>query len=223
MIVECDNDNGASTLSEEELTRKFLAIRGELLCFLRTKDYDQAEDFVSATFIRILVARPRYKHVNDSGFKGWVFTIARNEFLSGYRKTRRMVQDTDNVYTANIAVEGLQEESYEIEQLTRILRTMPKLERELVTAIGILGLTYDEVAAKYSMPVGTLKSKFNRTKELIRQAMEPDKILGYVEPVKEATNHDPRISVLYSQGKSIKEIAAITGHARSHIMSVLGT
>lgn len=211
------NDNKGPTLSEEEITKRFIDIRPSLLNFAKQKDFENAEDLVSITFLKVLLNREKYFDVKAGGFKAWCFTILRNELYNNFRKIKLEVQDTDNIYTRNIPIEGYQEESLELDQLSRIMRSMPKYDRDILTYIGVLGLSYEEASLKLNLPIGTLKSSFNRAKEKIKEKLESN-----ITDNKHLSKNELNVNVLWAEGKSISEISNLTGLKRSKIMEIIG-
>ena len=54
-------------------------------------DYAAAADVTQSAFLKIWQKRETLSLENEDGFSGYVFTVARNELVDGYRKNSRIV------------------------------------------------------------------------------------------------------------------------------------
>ena len=64
-----------------------------------TLNKEEAEDLMQETNLKVLDNQEKY--VDNSNFKGWVFTIMRNIFINNYRRSSRVrtiVDTTDDLY-----------------------------------------------------------------------------------------------------------------------------
>jgi len=209
------NDNYG--LTEQEVNELFCSLRPKLLKYARSLSIEYFEDLVNTTYLKVILNRDKFQR--GTSFSGWCFTILRNAWLSDIRKSKREVQDTDNQFSMNVPVDGYQEESFEIEQLSIIMKSLNKYDRDIMWNLGVLGLTYEEAADKLSITIGTLKSSYSRLKEDIRKELEPESLENNVkEPV---SSLELKVLQLHGTGMTVSEIAENTGLKRSEIMKLL--
>ena len=72
-------------MSSKAFEAKLLAIQDNLLNFayLLTSNRDDACDLLQDTTLKVLDNEDKY--IDNTNFKGWVFTIMRNIFINNYR------------------------------------------------------------------------------------------------------------------------------------------
>ena len=66
-----------------------------------TRDVTRADDLVQDTILKAWSNIEKFDPATN--LDAWLFTILRNTFYSGLRKTRREVQDTDGVHAATLS------------------------------------------------------------------------------------------------------------------------
>lgn len=127
-----------------------------------TSNRDDAYDLVQDTTLRVLGNQEKY--VDNTNFKGWVFTIMRNIFINNYRRVVRantVFDNTDSYYHLNITQDsGIEspECSYAVEEIMEAIREFPANYREPFM-LHISGYKYNEIAEEMNLPLGTVKSR----------------------------------------------------------------
>lgn len=96
--------------------------------------------------------------------KAWLFTILRNAFYSSYRKTKREVQDTDGIYSGNLAEHPQQDGHLDLADFRQALDLLPSDQREALILVGASGFSYEEAAEICGCAIGTVKSRVNRAR-----------------------------------------------------------
>jgi RNA polymerase sigma-70 factor (ECF subfamily) len=84
----------------------------------------------------------------DTNLQAWLFTILRNQFFSGHRKTHREVEDADGTHAAALITIPDQEDRIVVQDLEAALAKLPRDQREAILLIGAEGMAYEEVAAR---------------------------------------------------------------------------
>lgn len=118
-----------------------------------------AEDLAQNVLLKV------YKHANKlnraENFNAWLFKIARNELISHHRKPEARIEmvefdglDTDRPYPALIS-----EGEFSRSQLMEWLDELESGDRELLALRFVEGLSYEELAKVFELPVGTIKSR----------------------------------------------------------------
>lgn len=137
-----------------------------------TKDMDRARDLYQETAYRALKNSEKFKP--DTNFKAWMMTIMKNIFINDYRRTARrktILDASDNSFLINSGKETtvnkgdtnimMQELNGMINDLDESLRVPFQMHCE--------GYKYQEIADKFNMPLGTLKSRIFFARKALQQ------------------------------------------------------
>jgi RNA polymerase sigma-70 factor (ECF subfamily) len=127
-----------------------------------THDVDRAEDLAQSTLLKAGDRRNRVAPV--TGFQAWLFMILQNDFHTEHRKRRWEVEDSEGAYAARLISLPDQQFRLELQDLSEALSKLPAWQRELLLLVGAEGMSYEEVAARQHVTVGTIKSRVNRAR-----------------------------------------------------------
>ncbi len=132
----------------------------------RLRGTDGADDLLQETFVKVYINLHRYNTAYTFG--QWVYTIARNTFIDFVRK-RQDDQSIDERFTVPVSSAPTPEESViNLQQRTQIehyLGRMPERYRKLIEMRFFEEYSYEEIAAKLSLPLGTVKTQIHRARE----------------------------------------------------------
>ena len=134
-----------------------------------TGDIERADDLVQETIVRALGNLEKF--APGTNLHAWLFTILRNQFLTGWRKTRREVEDVDGAHAARLCVAPDQDERLEVEDLRAALAQLSPDQREAVLLVCAERYSYDEAAKICAVPVGTIKSRVCRARTRLVELM----------------------------------------------------
>ncbi len=146
-------------------------------------DRDRAEDIVQEVFLRAYRSRCRYKR--QGRFSTWIFTIAvnlaKNEIRRKVRRKGEMsldaLEEVAGPTTATADRSPGAEENMGREQLrvlvTEAIAKLPVKYREAVVLRDIEGLAYEEIASVLRIPGGTVRSRINRGRLMIKDYLTP--------------------------------------------------
>ena len=155
-----------------ELRKELLDIIPNLRAFALslTRAGDRADDLVQETLMK---AWNKF-HLFQEGtnLKAWVFTIMRNEFYSQMRKRGREVQDTDGVFSAQLATHPQQDGHMDMRDFRSALESLPEDQREALVLIGANGFSYDEAAEITGVAIGTIKSRVSRARTKLMEELQ---------------------------------------------------
>lgn len=177
-----------------------------------------AEDITQRTVEKAL--RSWESYAPGSNMFAWLCTIARNEFYSDCRKSRRMVEDVDGVFSSRVAVPADQITVIELEETRQRMRLLPKQMRDAVLTVGLLGYSYDDAAAIAGVACGTMKSRVSRGRAFL--AGETPAAMDETEE-DAGTSKDTKRTIrsMYEGGAGVSEICAATGLDRAAIMAAI--
>lgn len=156
------------TLAYEVLMKRYqdrlLRTCNRYLC-----SFHDAEEAVHETLLRVFHHLPKFK--GDSSFKTWLFRIAHNESMNVLRKRK----EHDNVDDIDIEQEG--SPASELEQLVmnqqveRLLNQLGQEDRTVVVFRTVAELEFQEIADILQQNLSTVKMRYQRAIEKLRQLM----------------------------------------------------
>lgn len=131
----------------------------------RTGSRTDADDLLQETFIKVYIRIHRYNPVYTFG--QWVYTIARNTFVDYVRKQQddlpideRFASPPSNIPTPEENIIRQQQRN----QIERYLDRMTPRYRELIVLRFFDELSYEEIADKLALPMGTVKTRIHRAR-----------------------------------------------------------
>jgi len=120
------------------------------------------------------------KYNPNYAFSTWLFKIAVNNTIDFIRKKRLKKSSLDepksnkdgDVYSIDVKSDALDPEETFIKDQRKLLAVnitekLPEHYRKLIEMRYFKELTYNEIAAKLEMPLGTVKAQLHRAKELL--------------------------------------------------------
>jgi len=158
-----------------------------------TRNKQEAEDLLQETFLRAY----RFWHQFEIGTncKAWLMTILHNNFKNRYRdryREQRTVEFDETVYDHDSAAPAEQAhanpEALLFAQLLdgeveAALKELPVEFLEVIVLVDIQELTYEEAAAAFGCPIGTIRSRLSRGRRLLQTALRHyAKERGYGRP-----------------------------------------
>lgn len=138
---------------------------------------NDVDDVAQEAFIKAYRALPGFR--GDSAFYTWLYRIAintaKNQLISGTRKPQGIDADIEEAEQFDTAM-GLRdlespEVKMQVEQMEACIHeTITGLSEELRSAITLRefdGLSYEDIAVILDCPVGTVRSRIFRAREVI--------------------------------------------------------
>ena len=153
---------------EVDLTGSLARLRVYALSL--THDRDRADDLVQQTVLKALVGRESF--LPGSNFKGWIFRILRNEFISDLRHNRPTVYIYGEV--ANLlSVPPRQEDGLVLREFLGAFRTLKRGSREALLLVQLDGWSHRRIADRSGIAVGTVKSRISRSRAKLTRLLNP--------------------------------------------------
>ncbi|MCM1522631.1 MAG: RNA polymerase sigma factor [Muribaculaceae bacterium] len=151
-------------MATKEFQTKLMSLQANLLNFayMLTSNRDNAYDLLQDTTLKALDNESKY--VDNTNFKGWVFTIMRNIFINNYRRVARsatVVDQTEDLYHLNLSQDsGLEtpEGSYSVSEITAAINSFSD-DYRIPFSMHVAGYKYAEIAEHMHLPLGTVKSR----------------------------------------------------------------
>jgi RNA polymerase sigma-70 factor, ECF subfamily len=130
---------------------------------------DQADDLVQEAIVRGLSNIGRFQ--TGTNMEAWLITILRNQFHTGFRKTRREVADPDGVMAGMLSTPPEQVGHLDFADLKSALVQLPMEQREALLLVSAEGLSYEEVAEICGTRIGTVKSRIFRARNKLGELL----------------------------------------------------
>ncbi|HYM04332.1 MAG TPA: sigma-70 family RNA polymerase sigma factor [Stellaceae bacterium] len=132
-----------------------------------TRDAIAADDLVQDCLTRALSKAHLWQHGTD--LRAWLFTILHNQYVN---HVRRAVREGSTVALSDseptLVSAPNQSKRLELRDLERAIAKLPEEQRSVILLVGLEGMRYDEVAAVLDVPVGTIRSRLSRGREMLR-------------------------------------------------------
>mgnify|MGYP003422853163 FL=1 len=145
---------------------------GVLLRILNERS--EAEDALQEVFVKIWSRADRYAQ-SDGSALGWLCAIARNHAIDKVRARQKPSQPIDEAY--DIADDAPDPERMAVSagEGRRIDRCMDELGRDKADAVRLAyveGRSYEELAARFSVPLNTMRTWLRRSLMKLKECLE---------------------------------------------------
>jgi len=130
-----------------------------------TRDVVTADDLVQDCLTRALGKLHLWQDGTD--LRAWLFTILHNQYVNHIRRSVRegaAVGLNENEPLLSRAPQ--QGKRLELRDLERAIAKLPEEQRIVILLVGLEGMRYEEVAAVLDVPVGTIRSRLSRGREI---------------------------------------------------------
>jgi RNA polymerase sigma factor (sigma-70 family) len=154
--------------------------------FRLTFDEDDSKDLVQDTYLKA------YRFINSfeqgTNAKAWLFRILKNSFINEYRKkskqpTKVDYQEVETYYNSDDvdyqSTTDLRAESVKDmlgDEISNALNSLAVDFRTVIILCDLEGFTYEEMAKILDIPIGTVRSRLHRARNLLK-----DKLRGYAQ------------------------------------------
>lgn len=193
-----DDDMSSFDVSEKEqrdtVFREFIPHINALYNFAYhlSLDENDANDLLQETLLKAY--RSTHSYVGGSNAKAWLFKILKNTFINEYRRRNRLPQQIDyeeigQYHDSEDPDQGkyldLRHEIFQDmlgDEVTKAINSIPVAFKTAVLLCDVEGFTYDEMSKILDIPVGTVRSRLNRGRSLLKNALRDyGTKMGYVD------------------------------------------
>ena len=179
----------AATLTGDEAAFKELVRRYQNqitnYVYRMLNDYDRAVDLAQETFVRVYTSAERYQATYS--FSTYIYRIAHNLAISELRqrKRRRLIpfptffsdKDSEEV---EVEIEDkrqvLADDSMIADErriaVQKAIASLPEKYRAALVLCDIEEKSYEEISEVLDLPVGTVKSRINRARNLLKEKLK---------------------------------------------------
>jgi RNA polymerase sigma-70 factor (ECF subfamily) len=133
---------------------------------------DIASDVTQEIFIKLYHNLDKYRE--EKSFTSWVFAISRNYCIDYWRKNKKHMANSreldENIDTGLPTPEETLVRESEIDILRKKIAQLEPDLRLILILRDIHDLSYQEIAERFSIPEGTVKSRINRARLKLAEA-----------------------------------------------------
>ena len=189
-----DTDDGSVSVAEEQRPAYRLAAFEELVqrhqtqiyrvAYRLTGNHDDAEDLAQEAIVEAFRAFDRYQP--GTYFDRWLYRIMSRTYIDTVRRRNRrpfVSLDAPTSAEGDPLASVIGDSSQDPQQLTETvdldgaiqsaLDRLPEEFRAAIVLADVQGLSYDEVAVALRCPVGTVRSRLHRARQMLRAALGP--------------------------------------------------
>ncbi|MGM0587956.1 MAG: sigma-70 family RNA polymerase sigma factor [Bacteroidota bacterium] len=143
-----------------------------------TTDPNDAEDLVQDTIVKAYRFFNSYEKGTNA--KAWLFRILKNSYINNYRKKSKQPNqvDYDEVASFYETIRDERTDTSDMEDrmyrelidddISGALESLPEDFRTVVLLCDVEGFTYEEIANMLDVPIGTIRSRLHRGRNLLR-------------------------------------------------------
>lgn len=155
-----------------------------------TSDPSDAEDLVQDTIVKAFRFFSSYEKGTNA--KAWLFRILKNSYINNYRRKSKQPNqvDYDEVSTFYETIRAERTDTSDLEDkmfrdlidddISNALDELPEDFRTVVLLCDVEGFTYEEIANMLDVPIGTIRSRLHRGRNLLKaQLMDYAEKRGY--------------------------------------------
>lgn len=173
---------------QRKLCKRLESDRSRLyrMAYSWTHNADIAEDVVQETMIKAMNNVDKVKNVD--ALDGWIFRVMSNCFIDICRKQRDEVDIDDVVLLEKDTPESLLNQNEMLISVRAAIDCLPIKHRQVVTLVDIESFSYAEVAEILDVPPGTIMSRLNRARQMLKEILN--------EPKNENHNNKAKLKVI---------------------------
>ena len=158
--------------------------------FHLTYNEEDANDLVQETYLKAYRFIDNYEVGTNA--KAWLFKILKNAFINNYRKKSKQPTkvDYEEIITFHdeddsqySSYHDLREEMFQHmmgDEVTNAINSLPVDFRTVILLCDIEGFTYEEISKIVDIPIGTVRSRLHRARNMLKEKLENyAKSLGY--------------------------------------------
>lgn len=150
----------------------------ENFAYSLTHNPDEAKDLVQETFLKALLHKKAYKE--GTNLRAWLLTIMKNTFINNYRRNKKVqsviTKEDSTPWINNISGNVIYQADHNTKyaQIVMLINTLPE-EQKIPFEMINQGYKYWEIAEKFNIPIGTVKSRIFLARQKLNQLLDEEK------------------------------------------------
>lgn len=162
--------------SFEELVRRYQRPLAAYV-YRMVADYDAALDVTQEVFIKIYGSLAKYR--SEFKFSNWIYKIAHNVAIDHLRRSstreQSLTSESDGapydlpLKSSKPTPEQESERRERRTEIERVVSRLPHAYKDLILLRHSYDLSYDEIVNVTGLPIGTVKNRLFRAREILRE------------------------------------------------------
>ena len=152
------------------------------VAFHLVREPDKVQDLVQETYVRALARYEQF--APGTHLKAWLTKILHNLFFDDYREAKRWVsvgdkaaEDEESDYWQRIPAENAEPQGHVLlkelnVKISAALKRLPEEFRMAIILVDMGDFSYAEAAEVLSCPLGTVRSRLSRGRELLHHYLK---------------------------------------------------
>lgn len=161
------------TLFRDDIVRLLPHLRA-FACSLTAGNRHLADDLVQDTMVNALHAQHQF--TPGTNLKAWLFAILRNRFRSVIARKHVTAEVQADDLDHRQSTPAMQEVGIEVAAFRRAFACLSAAHREVLVLTVIQGLPYEQAARICGCEIGTVKSRVNRARGLLKKMLLDDEM-----------------------------------------------
>lgn len=182
-MSDSQRQNYSQKEKESIFDKEFLPHIGPMYNFAYrlTFDDDDAKDLVQDTYLKAYRFITSFEQGTNA--KAWLFRIMKNSFINDFRKKSKQPakvdyqeietfynsDDVDKAITTDLRVETVQDMIGD--EISNALNSLDVDFRTVIILCDLEGFKYDEMAKILDIPIGTVRSRLHRARNLLKEKL----------------------------------------------------
>lgn len=149
--------------------------------FRLTHDEDDAKDLVQDTFLKSYRFIKSFQEGTNA--KAWLFRILKNSFINDFRKKSKEPEKVDyqevegyynsekanSAITTDLRIDTIKDLMGD--EISNALNSLAVDFRTVIILCDVEGFTYEEMAKILDIPIGTVRSRLHRARNLLKEKL----------------------------------------------------
>jgi RNA polymerase sigma factor (sigma-70 family) len=152
------------------------------ICLRMVRNRDEATDLAQESFIKVFASLDRYNP--EYAFSSWLFKITSNLCIDHLRKRRITTLAMDDPIESEkgeftrqyVAPDPTPDETFsrneKMQKLDAGIAALPEHYRIMLVLRHQEDLSYEEIAESLAIPLGTVKARIHRAREMLKSILE---------------------------------------------------
>lgn len=138
-----------------------------------------ADDLVQETLSTGITKQSQLR--DEKRLFAWLYSILNNQWNRYLRSKKAHDELDEHLPSKETGPVEYYEETELVNQVRRIVASLPIIERQVIALVDLDGMPYSEVAGVLGIPIGTVMSRLHRTRKHLLSKMEATEVADRTE------------------------------------------
>lgn len=139
------------------------------ICYMYEQDSDARNDLFQEIVLQLWRSFPSFR--GEAKITTWMYRIALNTAISGYRKRVKIIKTEDlNEFHLNISDSADEHREENFQRLQHAIRQLTEIERAMIM-MALDEIPYEEIAETIGITQNNVRVRMNRIREKLKKLM----------------------------------------------------